>query len=78
MHIGDQWMKLRGRDKDLSGIFAKPFPVADAHRGLLGRGTIATIGNDVVGIRSGDGIFCKGWNWRWLMGLLRWSWGSGR
>ena len=39
MHIGDQWMKLRGRDKDLSGIFAKPFPVADAHRGLLGRGT---------------------------------------
>ena len=27
MHIGDQWMQLRSRDKALDQAFARPFPV---------------------------------------------------
>ncbi len=27
MHTGDNWMKLRSHEKDLSGAFARPFPV---------------------------------------------------
>ena len=27
MHIGDQWMRLRSRDKTLDRAFARPFPV---------------------------------------------------
>ena len=27
MHIGDQWMQLRSRDKALAQVFARPFPV---------------------------------------------------